>query len=360
MDFLSKKLEPFSDYTDSEDNYQKTKESLGLEPIDREKKTMFYLVKCQVLGGLSLLEYIDSHNVRLTRQREELIDVSVTIANLNKRGVDKEALEEVINHYKSGLPSGEGLRDMIVQIKERYPWTSSKEVIMIFLSLMTCLLGIGLYVFDLTTDLQFSVEIFHKTSQHEYSNESADFGIFLSENGDKVPSCKSYSEECCQDLNDTFERRHILTSPVNWENEDYRYRITGLIAGWHCIQPFFASIIVFIIMECRKGGKFSAPDVPEHFKKKRWWCLNSVLFFLPILTFTGSVLPIPALTYLYRFYLDVRCHNARSHPDFRTRIIKYERMIRKHESLGKLSNYFLSIKSAVSLELCNFIHMINY
>ena len=91
LDFLSKKLEPFSDYTDSEDNYQKTKESLGLEPIDREKKTMFYLVKCQVLGGLSLLEYIDSHNVRLSRQREELIDVSVKIANLNKRGDVKGA-----------------------------------------------------------------------------------------------------------------------------------------------------------------------------------------------------------------------------------------------------------------------------
>ena len=127
LDFLSKKFDQFSeDKKHSKDDFEKTKETLGIEPIEKENKTMFYLVKCEVFDGSSLLEYIDSHNVRLTRQREELIDVSVKIANLNKGGDDKGAMEEVINHYKSGLPSGKGLRDMIIQIKEHYPWSSSK------------------------------------------------------------------------------------------------------------------------------------------------------------------------------------------------------------------------------------------
>ena len=59
------------------------------------KKTMFYLY---------LLEYIDTQNVRLIRQREELIDLSVKIANLNHRDDTEKAMEEV-------------LRDMITQIK---------------------------------------------------------------------------------------------------------------------------------------------------------------------------------------------------------------------------------------------------
>ena len=347
MDFLSKKFCHFSDGKDTEDFYEKTKETLGIEPLQKKNKTMFYLVKCEVFDGLSLLEYIDSHNVRLTRQREELIDVSVKIANLNKRGDSKGAMEEVINHYKSGLPSGEGLRDMIIQIKERYPWSSSKEIIMIFISLITCLLGIGLYVLDLTTDVHFTLELFNKTSRNEYSYGSADFRTFLSKNSHNLPSCQSYSEQCCQDLNDKFQTRNNSTVRVNIEDEDYK--LTGLIAGWHCLQPFVATIIVFIIMECRKNGKCSAPERPENFKKKKWWFFNSVLCCIPMLGYSGSVLPIPALTYVYKFYLDVRCHNARSRPDFRTQIVQYEKRIRDHESVGKLSNYFSKLKIKTDL-----------
>ena len=65
---------------------------------------IFYLVKYAELDDKSLLEYIDSQNVRLSRQREELIDLSVKIANLNHRDDTEKAMEEV-------------LRDMITQIK---------------------------------------------------------------------------------------------------------------------------------------------------------------------------------------------------------------------------------------------------
>ena len=44
---------------------------------------MFYNVKCKYLDDKSLLEYIESENVRLSKQREELIDLSVKIADHN-------------------------------------------------------------------------------------------------------------------------------------------------------------------------------------------------------------------------------------------------------------------------------------
>ena len=100
------------------------------------------------------------------RQREELIDLAVKISNLNHGEEDlRGAMEEVINNYKSGLETGVGLRDMISMTKERYPWSSSKATIMILISLLTCLNSIGLYVFDLTTDVQFSLNMLNKSSQ---------------------------------------------------------------------------------------------------------------------------------------------------------------------------------------------------
>ena len=82
--------------------------------FDQDK--IFYLVRCPEFDGKSLLSYINSQNVRLFRQREELIDLSVKIANLKYERDSEEAMDEVINNYKSGLASGVGLRDMINKI----------------------------------------------------------------------------------------------------------------------------------------------------------------------------------------------------------------------------------------------------
>ena len=120
---------------------------------------------------MSLLEYIDSQNVRFTREREELVDLAVLIARLNNSKSDykseegyktevKDAMEEVTNHFKSELPSGEGLRDMLVMIGERFPWSSSKTSIKSLISFLFCVLGIGLYVLDIYTDVKFSIDMF--------------------------------------------------------------------------------------------------------------------------------------------------------------------------------------------------------
>ena len=85
LDFFSKKLDKFVDKDIFiEDYYQKTKEILRIETSTGMGKIMFYNVKGDEFDGKSLLEYIDSQNVRLTRQREELIDLSIKIAKIDK------------------------------------------------------------------------------------------------------------------------------------------------------------------------------------------------------------------------------------------------------------------------------------
>merc|ERR1719336_604384 len=93
----------------------------------QDKKDEIEKIK-EIFGEMfgRLLSYIDSQNVRFIRQREELIDLSVKIAGMNHGGDTEEAMDEVINNYKSILPSGEGLRDIINSIKERYPWSTFK------------------------------------------------------------------------------------------------------------------------------------------------------------------------------------------------------------------------------------------
>ena len=51
--------------------------------------------------------------------------------------------------------------------------------------------------------------------------------------------------------------------------------------------------------------------------------------------FLGEYTPM-GITHLYRFYLDMRRHNARSKLQFRTKIVSIEEEIREHEATGEL------------------------
>ena len=330
LDFLFKMLGKFKGKEDNKDDYYEyLKEVLGIEMIRREQKVMFYNIKCKVLEDKSLLEFIDSQNVRLSRQREELIDLSVKIANLNNRDETEEAMDEVIKHYKSGLPSGVGLRDMLTQIKERYPWSSAKKKIMIFVSLVTCLLAIGLFIFDVTTDIQFSLNMFNEKKAF---NGNEDFDDFLSKNN--FIFLKSVKAECYAEMNSAFKENYSRNSTIL---DDRDYKVTAWIALYHCVQPFIITLVVFLSMKCCKRGKCSSPEkAGKSENKKWWWCINSLLCCIPNLTYIGSLVPLPGLTNLYRLYLDVRSHIKRSKPDFRTRIVKIEKEIREHEALGEL------------------------
>ena len=127
LNFLTKILEKCEDEDRKEERDKIRKifgKMLGLSK-SRKGNSFFYLVKCPEFDGKSLLWYINSQNVRLFRQREELIDLSVKIANLNHGGdsekATEEAMNEVINNFKSGLASGVGLRDMINMIRDDVP-----------------------------------------------------------------------------------------------------------------------------------------------------------------------------------------------------------------------------------------------
>ena len=341
LSFLTKMLEKY-EKKDEKDGNEKIKEKFG-EMFGRGNyKNIFYLVECPELDGKSLLWYINSQNVRLFRQREELIDLSVKIASLNNEG--EKAMDEVINNYKSGLASGVGLRDMINMIKERYPWSSSKMYIMILVSLVACLLGIILYVLDLKTDIEFSLEMFHATATESLQEYPTYASIFENRS-------QPGPQECWQGFETCWDQHYVDPEKNFTASELNDMKTTGWFAVWHCIQPFVGTFIVFLSMNYRKISSIEIPEGPDCLKKYRHCCVPfQMLWKLGyLLCLLFSVVPIPALTNIYMLYLKVRSHIARSKTQFRKEIEKIERNIKEYGDLGKNWNsrfiYFMPIFS---------------
>ena len=268
----------------------------------RDQENIFYLVKCRELDGKSLLWYINSQNVRLLRQREELIDLSVKIANLNNGGNSEKAMNEVINNFKSGLASGVGLREMIIMIKERYPWSNSKKYIMILVSLVACLSGIGLFAFDLTTDIKFSLEMFDSAGNGSLPEYPTFSSVFKNKSLPGPRECwKGF--EICWDQHSVVPEKKITASKSN------EMTLTGWFVVWHCVQAVLLTFIVFLSMNF-KYFKCSLPNIEN------------------------IALPCPVLTHIYLFYLKVRSHIARSQSGFKIEMDKIERKIKGCEALG--------------------------
>ena len=106
-------------------------------------------------------------------------------------------------------------------------------------------------------------------------------------------------------------------------------------------------ILVFFTMNVEKGcSRLVYPKIPDCLENSSGFkCLNCVLCCIPEkvlwplgfwLWSLASVLPIPVFTSIYRFYLEVGCHTARSQENFKEKILHIEKESRDYKALGKL------------------------
>ena len=113
LDFLSQMLEE----CDVTGKFAETKEALGIEiqqeEEEEEGEIIFYLVKCEMLGGLCLLDYL--YRTLSERHQEKMLSICLAVSLLNHGGDKSKAQQEVIQNFKSGLPTNsEGLRNLII------------------------------------------------------------------------------------------------------------------------------------------------------------------------------------------------------------------------------------------------------
>ena len=202
-------------------------------------------------------------------------------------------------------------------------------------SLMTCLMGIGLYVFDLITDVTFSFDMLYGNIEKQNYYRNFKYSSIFDD-------AANFSKACCKACWEEEEGALVNFNPSNTLLEVFKedYQLTGWFAVWHCIQPFVVILIVFLSMNYKKwfrGNKCSAPgdDMWRDDGCSLWWYFNTVCCCLPNVTYIGSFLPIPVFTNLYRFFLDVKFNHARSKSYFKTRINDIEVKIKEHEDIGK-------------------------
>ena len=154
---------------------------LGREDFSDEKKKMLiggegeervYLVKSEVLGGKSLLQYIVDNGPRMMKQREDLLDVlakHVEIVNSDGKSLNEKQKEsKIIKNLKLGLPSSTGLSECITMTEEKFPWSSIKARGMIALSVVSNLFSLALYFVDVYTDGMFVGEMLDNSKKNHF------------------------------------------------------------------------------------------------------------------------------------------------------------------------------------------------
>ena len=145
-------------------------------------------------------------------------------------------------------------------------------------------------------------------------------------------------QECWRDFETCWDQHYVEPGKNLTTVDPKDLETTGWFSIWHCIQPFLFTSIVFLSMNYRKMNRcLKIPESPDCLKNYCCCFPFQVLWKLGyLLCSLISVVPIPALTNIYMFYLNVRSHHARSHWDFGTQMESIEGEIQKYEALGTL------------------------
>ena len=115
LDFLIQMLEECE--INGAGKYAETRETLGIEIQEKEEeeeeKIIFYLVKCEALGGRCLLDYL--YGTLSDRHQEKMLSICLSVSLMNHGGDKIKSQQEVIKNIQSGLTTNsQGLRNLII------------------------------------------------------------------------------------------------------------------------------------------------------------------------------------------------------------------------------------------------------
>ena len=221
----------------------------GFEKFVSKDEELFYLQRLENLDGRSITQYVVSGGDDMMVLREQLLDLMVKIdQKIYHEKIEKDASQDrVIANIKRDIPSSRNLSSCLGSVQTRYRWgtfTKIGNIIKSFLSNIA--LGYTLYVLDIGTDLDFSLEM-HRT-------KSTDLCV------------KNYQKI----INQTFTYGATDKEGSMDCLDDSVYLQQGIIGFAHVIIPQTVSLL---------AGFCCVPWVS---------------------------LPLPLITKGYRFYLDVR------------------------------------------------------
>ena len=241
---------------------------------------------------MPILQYITDHN--MLKEREDLLQLLRKIEEVRK-GFGSQ--KRVVKILRSGIKSSKGLKEAIHSLKSDYPWSSEKvwkESIINVISYI--ILGGFLYVFDVYTDIKFSLEMFDLSQKNFTKALQTCIENKTSVTLDAVEKCNAYgasSFECLEvfhnastsNIGECFELQEKFDDPYQWTE-------VGIVSVAHILLPtVFASLIFAMFLFNR-----------NHMLRKD--------FFLPLR------FPLTIMTKIYKAIIQIRINiNNRNKDD---------------------------------------------
>lgn len=193
----------------------------------------------------TLLESIATQG--LLKEREEVLDIMISNDG-QEFGHSAEAEFRVMENVKNAVSSSVGLRDCLMSVQERFPWSTEKTLIKKFLSFIRLVvIGSCFYLFDVYTDIRFSQDMFAQAERNFTQERETCMKTFDDSFSEAFYGCKvNLTETTCMKAirfvqkvgEECFETEHRFSDPSDWS-------IAGTVSYLHCGLAFLISIFIW-------------------------------------------------------------------------------------------------------------------
>ena len=201
----------------------------------------------KVIDDITILQYITDH--KMLKEREDLLQLLRKIEEV-RGGFGSQ--KRVVKILRSGIKSSKGLKEAIASLKSGYSWSSEKVWKESIINVISYIISGGfLYIFDVYTDIKFSLEMFDLSQKNFTEALETCIENKTSVTFDAVEKCNDYgasSFECLEvfhnastrDFGECFELQERFDDPYQWTE-------VGIVSVAHILLPTVFATFIFAL-----------------------------------------------------------------------------------------------------------------
>ena len=203
-------------------------------------------------------------NLGLKAEAEDILEV-MKMNEHHENGDTDEAQSRIKEEVKRAVPSSIGLRDILKTLGEKYRWTLGKQYFMITISGLILTILIGFYVFDVSTDILFSIDMISKSQRNFNVERIKCRENFDNEFNNAIMDCKmNFDATICMEtltfakktFQDCYENEERFSEPNEWF-------VAGVVSGVHVGLSVVIALIIWVAVDLgRECGMPSITNLP--------------------------------------------------------------------------------------------------
>ena len=102
----------------------------------------------------------------MLENREQLLNVLIKIDKFRNQIDPKKSECRVKDMIKLGLDTSEGLKELLASVEERYSQSKGKMWVKRKICILSLLVTVSIYVFDIQTDFVFGLDMFDNSEKN--------------------------------------------------------------------------------------------------------------------------------------------------------------------------------------------------